>query len=187
LQQSFQNIAKRKELLASQVAQLKESLQMSLTNRKSAAQSVTSESSAMTLLLLDDQIEKDRTRLVALQDRLLFQLEENEKKIEGQLADNLRKITLQKNKVAELQDRKTQQMLNATHAQKVQEQKIVNLTGKMSQLQNTEPLAIGLFSEHPISPKKPLIVALSMLLGLMGSVILVFVIEYVQQHKQELD
>ena len=187
LQQRYQNLEKRKKLLASQVAQLKESLQISLANRKTAAQGLSSESAALTLLMLDDQIEKDRTRLVAMQDRLLFQFEESAKKIEGQLADNLRKITLKKNKVAELQDNMTQQLLNATHAQKVQEQKIVKLTGEIAQSKNTEPLAVALFSANPISPKKPLIVALGFMLGFMGSVMLAFLLEYLRQHKQDFD
>lgn len=187
LQQNYQNLEKRKELLASQVAQLKESLQRSLANRMTAAQGVSSEPSAMTLMLLDDQIEKDRTRLVAMQDRLLFQFQEDAEKLVGQLAGNLRKITLQKNRVSESQDNLTQEFLNATHAQKVQEQKIVNLMGKIAQLKNTEPLAVGLFSEQPVSPKKPLIIALGFMLGLMGAVLLAFILEYVQQHKQEFD
>ena len=187
LQQRYQNLEKRKKLLASQVAQLKESLRGALANRMTAAQGLSSESAALTLLMLDDQIEKDRTRLVAMQDRLLFQLEESAKKLEGQLADNLRKITLKKNKVAELQDNMTQQLLNATHAQKVQEQKIVKLTGEIAQSQNTEPLAVGLFSASPVSPKKPLIVALGFMLGLMGSVMLAFLLEYLRQHKQDFD
>lgn len=41
-------------------------------------------------------------------------------------------------------------------------------------------------SEQPISPQKPLIVALGFALGLMGSVVLAFLREYLQQHRQQL-
>ncbi len=42
-------------------------------------------------------------------------------------------------------------------------------------------------SDGTISPKKPLIVALGFMLGLMGSVMLAFLREYLQQHKLDID
>lgn len=61
------------------------------------------------------------------------------------------------------------------------------LTGSLNYLRGVYAYKAPTVSDRPISPKKPLIVALGFMLGLIGAVMLAFLLEYVQQHRQEFD
>lgn len=61
------------------------------------------------------------------------------------------------------------------------------LKGSLDYLRGVYAYKQPTISDRPISPKKPLIVVLGFMLGFMGSVMLAFLLEYIQQHKQDFD
>ena len=64
---------------------------------------------------------------------------------------------------------------------------IRELKGSLNYLRGVYAYKKPTVSDQPISPKKPLIVALGFMLGFMGSVMLAFLLEYLRQHKQDFD
>lgn len=173
----------KRKLLESQVAELKTALKRVYDIRLEAAAKTDSESKAMTLLMLDRQIEQDRSRLAEMQDRLLFQLDEDKKQLEQQIADNVREQDQHKNRIDELNNALLKAVADNMHEQQLVEQQIAELQGRLDLTEQTKAVSVALSSLGPVSPKKPLIVVLAFLLGSIGMIMLAFLFEYLQQHK----
>ena len=177
----------KKKLLEQQLTELTAVIVQAQKNKTMAAAKIGSESQAMTLLMLNRQIEQDRTRQIGLRDQLLFKFDEQSNQLAQQIEDNIQQQTVQTNRIAELKNSYLKDISDNERAQQVQQQKVVEMQGLRDLTEHTTMISMAIPSLKPISPKKPLIVALGFMLGLMGSVMLAFLLEYLHQHKQDLD
>jgi uncharacterized protein involved in exopolysaccharide biosynthesis len=64
------------------------------------------------------------------------------------------------------------------------ENRIVELDAFRTRSQNTQVRSTAVLPTAPVSPNKPLLVAIALVLGLFGSTLIAFLVEYVRMARQ---
>lgn len=180
-----QHLEKTKELLQQQVNEVGSILAVAQENRVKAVGEVGDEAKALTLLMIDNQIEQNRTRLASLEERFYIDLMEKKQQLEKQLDDNKRGQEMQKTKIDELKAVLVKLNVDHEQAQNLQKQNIAQIENKISALRPSRALATAVRSLKPAGPGKAIILALSAILGLMGGVLLAFVVEFFRRIRQQ--
>ena len=170
-----------RELIEVDVNKKLEQKKTRLENEISLA-SIEEESWKKKVKLLDGQIEQ--------QHKLIKNLTITRQNLVKKSAPNAVALLLYSNEI-----KGSFEYLNQMNEELTEDQtEILSAHVKVQMLQATYDNLHGLYayknptvSDRPISPKKPLIVALGFMLGVMGSVMLAFLREYLQQHKLDID
>ena len=176
--------------------------------RKLAAESVNDATKALTLMMVENQIEMQRTRLERLETRLTIDLKRQLGELTRGKAENLRAQGVQSSFLKEAESALSKRAAdaqreiaaakeNVTAAENAllkfdidyqtktaqQQQVVEQLQGREDVLQNTQSLAIAMRSVERISPKRALIAALSGIAGGMFGLLLAFLVSFVVQVK----
>ncbi len=170
----IKDLEKLRGMLAGQAQKIRESIEKNLETRVQAAKETDNAVSAMTLLMMDNQIEQSRTRLNEIQERLELGLAGERRVLEKDLSDNQRASEAQKAEIEQLQLQQVK--LNIDHENELtrQKQTIAQLEYNKSLVKNTRALALAVRSVNPVGTKKVLVVALSVVLGAMFGILLAF-------------
>ncbi|BCA80088.1 Wzz/FepE/Etk N-terminal domain-containing protein [Desulfuromonas sp. AOP6] len=174
-------IGETKKLLQEQIQEVKGMLATAQKNRESAIGEATDEARAMTLLMINNQIEDNRTRLSRLEERLYIDLENEKLAIEKEMADNLREADRRKSMVNESKGQLDK--LYVDHAREIdmQKHKISELESRLNTIRPTHAMAVAIPSLKPVAPRSVMIVALAGVLGLFGSMLLAFLLEAIKR------
>ena len=179
------------------------------TGRKLAAESVNDATKALTLMMVENQIEMQRTRLERLETRLTIDLKRQRGELSMEKAENLRAKGVQARFLKEAESALSKRAADAQleivaahesvvaaenallkfdidYVTKISQQKqsVEQLQGRSEVLQNTRALAIAMRSAERLSPKRSLIVALSGVSGGMFGIVLAFFFSFLGQVKK---
>ncbi len=204
----YQRLDEIDTLLKQQVSDLESQVGSSLAQRKQAIGNMQSESAAMAMLLIDNGIQQDRTRLAALQERLINQqnlrLELEEKvaanlrsqSVQGKLIDktnselsrldigNQRALQHHQPEIGKLEEKLAKLSADSRRSVERQQQTITQIEAQLNNLKATRTITPPMQSLQPTGPGKNLIIILSLVLGLMFGVFAAFFASFLSKVKQ---
>ncbi len=154
-------IGENAKLLKSQIIDVRKLIDESRKNRKQSVNEVTGEAKAMTLLLIDNEIQQYQRRLSDLEEQLAIGLENDRDELRINLADNLR-------------------------AQDEQREKIQDTVAKISEIRQTRAMTPTMRSLEPISTGRKEIILTAGLLGLFIGLIATFFVEFIKKAREQL-
>jgi LPS O-antigen subunit length determinant protein (WzzB/FepE family) len=160
LQAREKRLADMANLLGKQASEARDDLQQAQGNRQRATGAAKDAAQAMTLLMLDSEIQQHRLRLAKLDERLQIEMAENQDKLTKALADNRRAQTNQQNNIAKLDI-------------------------QLANLRETRALLPPMRAAEPAGPGRSVIVALALMLGLMLGVFAAFVAEFLAKAREQ--
>ncbi len=212
LKARYQRLDKVDKLLEQQVKDLRTQINDALGRRTQAIANINSEASAMTMLMIDNELQQNRSRLASLEERLLIKQQDAREQLENQIAANQREYAIQRQAIGKIgqeldklvRDNQRSQKhqaprigeleeqlrkLLADHNRKVarQEQTIQQLETRLANLQTTRALSPPLQSLDPTGPGKKIILILSLFLGLFLGIFAAFFVEFLAKVRQEGD
>lgn len=164
-------------LLRKQILTVEKNLEKTHASWPKAANDVSSESQAMTLLMITNQIERNEERLSELRERLSINLEDQKEILQIEIANKRRMRGLQKDKVSMFQNQLVELRAQREKNQDKQASLISSLENKITELQETRTLGVGVRSLNPAGPHKLVIVFLSGFFGLVCGVLFAFIAE----------
>ncbi len=148
-------------LLAKQAAEAKQDLLRAEVNQQKAINEAINEAKAMTLFILDSQIQRYREYLADIDERLQITIEEYRDQLAKSFADNRR-------------------------AQANQQDNISILEIRLANFRETRALLPPMQSPEPVGAGRSLIVVLSLVLGLMLGVFVAFFTEFLSKARTQL-
>lgn len=195
----YQRLDETDALLKQQISDLQSQISSALTQRKKAIGNMQSESAAMTMLLIDNGIQQDRTRLAALQERLFINQQNLRLELEEKIAANQRSQSVQSKlinkakselarlnvtnqhaqqrhqpKIATLEERLTKLSADTRRNMERQQQTIQQIKAQLENINPTHAIAPPMQSLVPTGPGKALIIILSLVVGLMLGIFAAF-------------
>lgn len=156
LQAELKRIDVSADLMKKQIRDSEGLIAAAKQNRSKAIREAKDEARAMTLLMLDNEVQQNRTRLAGLEERLHVGLIDKQDKLKKALADNRRAYLNVKDNISRL------------------ELQIANL-------QETRAVYPATRSIEPAGVKKEAVVLLTLIAGLMVGVIGAFFIEFLEK------
>jgi len=206
----YQRLDEIDVLLKQQISDLESQIGSSLTQRKQAIGNMQSESAAMAMLLIDNGIQQDRTRLAALQERLFIDQQNLRLELEEKVAANLRSQSVQSKlidktnselsrldignqralqrhqpEISKLEEKLTKLSADSRRAVERQQQTITQIEAQLNNLKATRTIAPPMQSLQPTGPGKNLIIILSLVLGLMFGIFAAFFASFLSKVKQQ--
>ncbi len=210
LKARYQRLDEVDKLLKQQVKDLRTQINDARSRRTEAIANLNSEASAMTMLMIDNELQQNRNRLATMEERLLITQQDAREQLENQIAANQREYTIQDQAIGKVgqeldklvRDNQRSQKhqapqigeleeqlrkLLADHHRKVarQEQTIQQLETRLANLQTTRALSPPLQSLEPTGPGKKIILILSLFLGLFLGIIAAFFVEFLAKVRQQ--
>lgn len=179
LHQKLAKLNDKETYTKKQIAAEQNYLKNAEQNRAQTLKMPLNESQAMTLLMIDNQMEQARQRLNSFDQSLLFELPEERQNLEKQILSlKLADEQLEK----EIQDQQNQ--LAAFELQQQQEitkiqQNIERIKLDIDKTNLTTTLSQATMWPGAVKPNKKIIAALSGVLGLFGGLILIFSLEFI--------
>ena len=149
------------ELLKNQIEDAKKDLAIAEKNRQRSIKEATNEAKAMTLLMLDNEVQQQRERLATLEERLITEIAEGQDKLAKEISDNIRTQQNQKDKIARVE-------------------------AQLANLVETRALVPPMQSNEPTGLSKRLILAIAIILGIVLGVFVVFFAEFIQKANKQM-
>jgi len=205
----YQRLDEIDTLLKQQINDLESQIDSSLAQRKQAIGNLQSESAAMAMLLIDNGIQQNRTRLAALQERLFINQQNLRLELEEKMAANLRSQSVQSKiidktnselsrldignqralqrhqpEIGKLEEKLTKLLADSRRSVERQQQTITQIEAQLNNLKATRTIAPPMQSLQPTGPGKNLIIILSLVLGLMLGIFAAFFASFLNKVKQ---
>lgn len=127
----YQRTDKTDDLLKKQIGELVTQINAALQARHQALEGLQTEASAMTMLMIDNEIQQNRLRLATLEERLYIQQQDLRQTLEDRLAANQREQSVQQQLFTQLQDELNRLTLENTYQQTQQLNHIEQLNGDL--------------------------------------------------------
>jgi hypothetical protein len=141
------------ELLCQRIADVKALIEAATKNRLAAVREAWDEARAMTLLMLYNEVQQNRSRLAGLDEQLQVGLAQRRDGLNNKLRDNRRE-------------------------QGPQQAAIDRLDLRLQNIQDTRPVAIALRSVEPVSLSRSVISVLGLLLGAMLDLLVALALDF---------
>ena len=161
LQAKFKRLGENEKLLSKQTDKVRQLVNDAIKNREKANREVKDETRAMTLLMIDNEIQQNRRRLDELEERQTVELRNERDSVENEIADTQRKITEKK---SELDKVKLQR----------------------ENLHETRSIVPPMQSLEPVGTSKKLIVLLAVILGTFMALFAAFIHEFIVNARAEM-
>jgi len=196
-------------LLEKRITDLLITIKNELKNRQVSISEVTSGPQAMTVLLLDNQIQSHRNQLAELEERLDIKQHSLREKLNNQLKENIRSQESHQKLLVDTGNKLQKIDIDNAHAQQqlsvkevglqlsldkmrldhessilIQQQKISNIQFMLKGLRDTQPLTLPMQSLKPVGMEKKIIVIISLLAGLFAGVFSIFFLEFLSKTKE---
>ena len=178
-------LGETKKLITKQISHIEKNLKFSYEKRNKAISEVNDAAKAMTFLMLNSDIQQNENRLATLRERLYVSLENEKQQLGSQLAGNQRGRKLQVAKVGEAKSQLTQLQAQRLSEQEQQRNTIATAKNKINLYRDTMALNFAERSLTPVGTGISLILALAGMLGLMGGVMLAFLVEFMIKVRQQ--
>jgi len=123
----YKRLSETDTLLKKQISELETQIAATLKHRQQALNGLQSEASAMTMLLVDNEIQQNRLRLASLEERLYIKQQDLRQELEDKLAANQREQGVQQQHLTQLDgdlkrvtlENERQQILQLTQIEKL--------------------------------------------------------------------
>lgn len=206
LKLDYKHLDDTDRLLQGRIADLQAHIKASLQERSEAVQSIKGESQAMTLLMLDSELQKNRNDLASIQERRKVTLAARREKLGRDMDNNRRAQQQQSHEISDINTQLTS--LNADTEQKrayykeqisvlekqladlkssrdasiaTKEQEIISLRSQLDMLKPTQAIATPEQTAEPTGPGKMTIVALAIILGILAALLSAFAAEFLHK------
>lgn len=199
------------ELLKKQIAELQAQIALADKQRPAAVTQVSDAGVAMAMLMIDNEIQKNRNRLAALEERLYISQKNEREKLLNRIEDNQREQAVQAKVIARLEgeleklkfDNERQQArllpkialleekltkLLADHKRRIrlQQQQIHELEVRLANMKETRALIDPVRSLEPLGPSGKTLLALAGILGLFLGIFAAFTAEFLAKVRQRV-
>ncbi|MCI0507725.1 MAG: Wzz/FepE/Etk N-terminal domain-containing protein [Gammaproteobacteria bacterium] len=148
-------------LIKRQIEEAKADLAIAEKNRQRSVKEATNEAKAMTLLMLDNEVQQQRQRLATLEERLIIEVAEGQDKLANEIATNVR-------------------------LQEAQQEEISRVEIQLANLVETRALVPPMQSMEPTGLAKRVILAIAMVLGFVLALMAAFIAEFLQKAKEQI-
>jgi len=197
-------------LLEKRISELSATIANELKNRQISVSNINTGPEAMTVLLLDNQIQSNRNQLASLEERLDIKQPGLRENLNNQLKANTRSqefhqklLTDINNKLQKIDIDNEQKLQKLSEKQAgfqlqldklqlehqndilIHQQKIDDINFKLKGLRDTQPLTQPMQSLEPVGTGKKLIVIISLIAGLFVAVFCVFFLEFLAKAKEK--
>lgn len=179
-------LAETQFLLKKQIKKIEESLDLAYASQPKALSEAADETRAMTLLLINNQIQQSDNRLASLQERLTVGVESQKQQAEKDIADNKRAKELKVAMIDELQSQLVNLRVQRESQQAEQKNVIALLENSFSKIRETKVLGLAVKSLKPVGPGRSVLMALSGFFGVLGGVILAFFVEFISNARRRM-
>ncbi|NOQ88507.1 MAG: hypothetical protein GQ550_06235 [Gammaproteobacteria bacterium] len=200
------------KLLSKQIKDLDEQIKAALVHRQQVLKSINDEAIAMTMLMLDNEVQQNRDRLARLEER--FHITQNNLREEyiNNMAANLRQQSVQSKIVSEIQSEYQKITLDNTRNQQrnkpdllklqfdidklladnkrdiiQQKQTIVDFQVQLENIRGTASIIPPIKSLKSVGISKKVLLILSLFVGLMTGVFVAFIAEFLNKAKVEIE
>lgn len=177
---------KTKTLLEKQLKDLSKGINVSVANRSKAKMKIENSSDAMTLLLIDNEIQQYRNQMIALENRVYVDIANKIEESENKILDLARKSEFQSksltNKKIEMQDR----LENHDRSILKEEAHVKQVEIRLNNSKQTNALVNPMRSIGPVGVSKGLIVVLGFFMGFLMALISAFIHEFVSNLRKDL-
>lgn len=210
IKSSYQRLDETDDLLKQQISELEAHIKSALSQRERAIGNIRTESAAMSMLLIDNNIQQNRMRLATLQERLYIDQQNLRETLEEKIASNLRAQEVQVGVINKAQSELSRFEVSSELEQQRQKPEIARLEAQLdklvadnrraveqqkqqvntlqTQLDNTRPTRVitqPVQSLEPTGPSKSMIMAVALILGAMLGVFLAFFAIFLQKVEQQ--
>ncbi len=156
----IERLDEKSKLITKQIDEIGKVIEESRKNRIKAVSEVTGEAKAMTLLLIDNEIQQYQERESMLIEQLHLGLASERDLLQQELANNSR-------------------------AQAEQQEKILEMKAKIANIIKTRAITPTMRSQNPTAPNRKLIIVLAAVLGLVAALTAVFAQEFSEKVKKK--
>jgi LPS O-antigen subunit length determinant protein (WzzB/FepE family) len=170
-------------LLKQQINDLEAQIKSALSQRQQAIGNIKNESAAMSMLLIDNEIQQNRTRLAELQERLYINQQNLRQELEEKIAANLREQGVQNTIIDKTKSELARLAIGNQRAQQRQKQEVSKFKTQLNNLQPTRAITPPMQSLEPSGPGKSIIVILALILGLLLGVFAAFFASFLNKVK----
>lgn len=170
-------------LLKQQISELETQIKSALSQRQQAIGNIKNESAAMTMLLIDNEIQQNRTRLAELQERLLISQQNLRQELEEKIAANLRAQGIQDKIVSKTKSELDRLDVGNQRAQQRQKQEVSKFETQLNNIQPTRAVTPPMQSLEPSGPGKSIIIILALILGLLLGIFVAFFASFLSKVK----
>ncbi|MCW8956489.1 MAG: Wzz/FepE/Etk N-terminal domain-containing protein [Gammaproteobacteria bacterium] len=203
LNADYRRLDEMDKLLNRQIEALNSSIRSAATNRQASLREVDNEASAMTLLLVDSQLQTNRNKLASLEERLYIHQQSAREKLKNALNANKLSRDYEQKLLANNNDRLEKVGIDLQRERQKQQTVIDNLNEKftkvnhdsaraierqalavamaearLNSLKQTRPVFEPIQSLKPVGTSKKLILVASLMLGLFLGVFVAFGLEF---------
>jgi len=210
LQTKYKRLDEIDELLKKQIRDLEKQNNEAMQQRSKAAGNVTNAPAAMTLMMIDNEIQKNKTRLASLEERLFIDqmnarealektLEDNRRtqdvqaKVIESARDELAKLSLDNKRaqqrlipqITEITERIKKAKADHTRSVDIQGQKIKEIETRLQNMKETRALIEPVRSLKPVSSGGKLILLVALMLGLVLGIMGAFVVEFMDKVREK--
>jgi hypothetical protein len=130
----YQRLDETNNLLKKQITELEAQITTTLQRRQQALSGLQNEASAMTMLMVDNEIQQNRLRLAELEERLYIKQQDLRQELEDRLAANQREQGVQQQQLTQLEGDLERLVLENARQQTLQLTHIGTLKGDLKRL-----------------------------------------------------
>ncbi|MFW2374544.1 MAG: Wzz/FepE/Etk N-terminal domain-containing protein [Gammaproteobacteria bacterium] len=206
LKADYKRLDDMDKLLNRQIDALNANIQGALVNRQASLKEVSNEASAMTLLLVDSQLQANRNKLASLEERFYIHQQSAREKLKNALNANKLNREYEQKLLANTSQRLEKVSIDLTRGRQQQQAVLANLNekitkikqdsdrgierqmlavtraeAKLKSLKQTRPVFDPIQSLEPTGPSKKLIIVASLMLGLFLGVFIAFGLEFLSK------
>ncbi len=211
LKSRYQRLDDTDKLLQKQIDELQAQITTASKRRQDAIGNLRTGSSAMTMLMIDNELQQNRARLAGLRERLLVTQQDRRQELEDEIAANkrqqniqtkviektrqeLEKLVLENQRaqkrhapvVGELEQQLSKMLADHERAIAEQQQTIRFLETRLKNLSATHALSDPLQSMTPVGPGKKKVIILALILALFVGIFAAFFAEFLGKTRQHL-
>ena len=211
IQQQVIRLTEVERLLQKQAKNLNDQINTVIQRRQDALKEVRDEAKAMTMLLIDNEIQQNRDRLADIEERLYVTLKNERGELFKSLADNQRSQEIQGKQVLDIEGKLEKLLLDNSRDQARQAPFVTELESQLKKLESDHGRSISsqrhridelkllltnLRETHAVTPpmqslkskgtSRLLIITISIILGLIFGIIAAFFVEFMEKARERL-
>ena len=177
---------KTRALLEKQLKDLAKGINVSIANRSQAKIKIESSSDAMTLLLIDNEIQQYRNQMIALENRVYVDIANKIEESENKIQDLLRKTELLSKDLINKKIQMNEKLEDHDRTILKKEAHVKQVETRLNNSKQTNALVKPMQSIGTVGVSKMLIVVLGVFVGFFVALISVFIHEFVSNLRMEM-
>jgi hypothetical protein len=186
LREELANLDVQEDLIGKRLETLSTFIQEARARRVQAQEQTASGADGLTLMLIDNELQRDIDREAELEDRLLIDIPEGRARLRTKLEDNQRQQSLQQQLVSELEAQLQKLVLDQERASARHAPTVRELETQLANLRSTRAVLPPRHSLEPRGLSRSRIVFLSLLLGLGVGVFAAVIVGFVGTVRRKL-